>query len=326
MSSEIKIKCRNPHEFLISVVYSLSYASTVRGPALHHSLLGLGYIFSALDIPTIFNISAPDFLLINTQHKTVIAVECKGDIVENSKLDKLKEKFSERVVDAVRSAVQDSAGEYIIEFVIHTFDIYGDYYAKVAHNINKEVGHKVLLWTTTAIPQVRADASTRGPVEYYTLKKYVSSSYVANHNDEDLDRLLTQGILISENDIVCNPLVDPDVSYQVLFYEVSEYILRAAISDRYRGQRVEIVKFVQNIKRDYQSHVKTDRLLDVVIDIFSIFPWLGEVRTSSYEILFKKRPRLDIEDFYNVREKIIGMSDNEAKRYVRELKLKRSKR
>jgi len=303
-------------------MYSLSYASA-GVPVLHYSLLGLGYIFTALDIPSIYNIPAPDFLLVNVQRKIVIAVECKGGIVEDSRL---KKKFSKQVVDAIRSVVQDSKKEYTIEFVIHTFDIYGDYYAKVARAISKETNNIILIWTTTAIPQVRADSSVGGSVEYYTLRKYISPDFNVKHSDKDLDRLLTQGILISENDVVCNPLVNPDVGYQVLFYEVSEYVLRAALSDKYRGQRVRIIDVVHGIKRDYQSTVKTERLLGVVTDVFSVFPWLGEIKTSSYEIAFKKKPRIDIDDFYNVRERIINMNDSEARRYVMKLKAERSRK
>ena len=323
MPSEIKVKCRSPHEFLVSIVYSLSYASTVKGPVLRHSLLGLGYIFTALDTPSVYNIPAPDFLLVNTQRKIVVAVECKSGVVENSKL---KKKFGKRVIDAIRSALQDSKEEFVIEFVIHTFDIYGNRYAKVAHSISRETDSNILIWTTTAAPQVMAGTSVGGSVEHYTLRKYVSSEYTAKHSDEELDRLLTQGILVREDDIACNPLADPDVGYQILFYEISEYVLRAALSDKYRGRRVRVLDLVQDIKRDYQSTVKIERLMRVVIDVLSIFSWLGEVKVSSYEIVFKKRPRIDIDDFYNVREKIVNMSDDEARRYVAKLKAERAKK
>ena len=321
MSSGVSVKCRSPHEFLVSIVYSLSYASTVRGPVLQPSLLELGYIFTALDVPRVYNIPAPDFLLVNTQRKVVIAVECKGEATHDTGLER---KFGGQVVDAIRSVVRDHDGEYTIEFVIHTFDIYGDYYASVAGVINEKLSSDVLIWTTTSSPQIKAGEAPGGYTEHYTLKKYTSPEYSANHNDRNLDEMLTRGILVSENDVVCNPLVDPNVSYQILFYVVSEYVLQAALSNRYRGRRVMVKEFVYNIKRDYQSPVKTDRLIRVMTDVFSVFPWLGEIKAGGAEIEFKKMPRIDIVDFYNVRQKIISMSDKEVRNYVRELGMKRS--
>ncbi len=325
MSSEIKIKCRNPHEFLISIIYSLSYASRKAGPVLHRSLLGLGYIFVALDIPSVFNMPAPDFLLVNTRRKIVVAVECKGDTVEDRKL---KKKFSDPVEDAIKSVVQDDRNEYKIEFVIHTFDIFANHYTHVAHNISEELGKDVLIWTTTAVPQVMADSATGGTAEYYTLRKYTSQNYSVKHYDNELERLLAQGILISESDIACNPLVDPDVEYKVLFYELSEYTLRAALSDKYRGRRIRVVEFTNDIKRDYQSIVKIDRLIGVITDIFEVFHELGEIKRSSMEIVFKKRPRINeefIKKFDDIRKTIINKSESEAKKYIRELKTRRRK-
>ncbi len=320
MSSGVSVKCKSPHEFLVSIVYSLSYASTVRGPVLQPSLLELGYVFTALDVPWVYNIPAPDFLLINTQRKVVIAVECKGEATDDTGLER---KFSSQVVDAIRSIVRDHDSEYKIEFVIHTFDIYGDYYSKVARVINEKLSNDVLIWTTTSSPQIKAGEAPGGYTEHYTLKKYTSPEYSVNHSDKILDEMLTRGILVSENDIVCNPLVDPNVGYQILFYVISEYVLQAALSDRYRGRRVMMTEFVYNIKRDYQSPVKTDRIIRVVIDILSVFPRLGEIKAGGAEIEFKKMPRIDITDFDNIRQKILSMSDKEARNYVRELGMKR---
>jgi len=320
LSTDIKVKCRDPHEFLISVIYSLSYASTVKGPMLHRSLLDLGYTFTALDIPSIFRMPAPDLLLVSRLKKTVIAVECKGGTVEGSNL---RSKFSDKVVEAIRHIVHDRKGEYRVEFVVNTFDIYADHYMDVIQEISKDSGKDILLWTTSAVPQVMADSTVGSPAEYYTLRKYVTPSYSVRHIDNDLDELLTQGVLIGEDKIVCNSLVNPEVRYPVLFYEVSGYILHTALSDRYRGQRIKIMDFVNSIKCDYQSPVERDRLRRVIIDVFEVFPELGEVKSSSQEIVFKRRPRINIERFYEIREKIVNMTTNDAKRYVRELKTER---
>ncbi len=324
MSSKIKIKCKNPHEFLISVIYSLSYASTVRGPPPYPSFLGLGYIFTALDIPSIYNMPAPDFLLVNTQRRIVIAVECKGDTVTDVIL--IRKKFSDQVIDAIRTVVHDTKGEYEIEFVIHTFDIYTNYYTNAILNIREHVSKNVFLWTTSAVPQIMANQSIGGYTEAYTLRKPFLRENDIEHTDRDLEKLLTGGIGINESEIVCNSLADPEAEYPVLFYEISEYILRMAFTERYRGEKIRITELVHQIKRDYQSPIKMERLRKIIIDIFTVFPELGDVKTSSDTVVFKKRPRINTDKFYNIREEIKEMSSSEAKRYVRELIEKRKKR
>jgi len=323
LSSNVKIKCKNPHEFLISVIYSLSYASTVR-PILHHSLLGFGYVFTALDVPSIYNMAAPDFLLVNARQRIAIAVECKGDIVSDT--EKIRQKFSDQVIDAIRTVIHDTRGEYEIEFVIHTFDTYVNHYANMILDIREHVNRKVFLWTTSAVPQIMANQSIGGYTEIYTLKKPYLAGHDIKHIDSELDGLLTQGIGISESEIICNPLTDPEAEYSVLFYEISEYILRMALTDRYRGQEIMITELANHIKRDYQSPIKIDELIRVVRDVFNVFPELGEVKTSSYTVVFKKKPRINTDEFYNIREKIKGMGNKEAKSYVRELIEKRRKR
>ncbi len=321
MTSNAINECNSPHDFLTSIVFSLSYASTGRGPMLQSSLLELGYTFTALEVPGIYNMPAPDFLLVNNHRKIVIAVECKGDIISKDKLvSKLKRKFSREIVDVIRSVARDKNNEYTIEFVIHTFDTYGNYYVNIAQAINKDVDSSVIIWTTTEKPQIKAGESFGDYSKHYTLRKYDSSEYDINHVDGTLNDILSQGIIISERDIVCNPLVNPDVGYPTLFYYISEYILLAALSDKYRGKRLLMNEFISLIKHDYQSPIKRERIYGVIRDILSVFPWLAKIRGGGAEIEFKKIPRIDIDSFYNVKEKIISLGDEEARRFIRNSK------
>ena len=68
--------------------------------------------------------------------------------------------------------------------------------------------------------------------------------------------------------------------------------------------------------------------MGVITDIFEVFPELGEVKRSSLEIIFKKRPRINdefIRRFYDVRKTLVSMSDTEAKKYIRDIKIKKKK-
>jgi len=322
----LKLKCRSPHEFLTSIVYSLSYAPPKRGSVLRQSLLEHGYIFTAMDMSFIYNKPAPDFLLVNKPQKIVLAVECKGNIISDNRTDKILRKFNDEVFNAINAIVHDNNGEFETEIVIHTFDIYAEDYVDVAEYIKSSLDMNVILWTTTASPQVIASPSTGEHEECYTLRKYLSSRYSANHKDNSLDKLLHGGIVIRENEIICNPLVDPDVEDSILFYEISDYLLRTALLDEYRGTSIQAIILTQKIKHDYQSPIPVGRIIKIIQCVFEVFPWLGTFKSSENRIIFKKKLSPKIEEFWDIRNKVLRMNKKEFWEYIRKIIEERSSR
>ncbi len=140
---EIKLPCFDPHKFLISLIYSLSYAPIGASRRGHPgSLLELGYIFTSIDIPAFFNIPGPDLLLVNKIKKIVLAIDCKGS-VDTGNIDgatkRIIEKFSKKSEEYIRLLLNDTTKDYIIENVIYTNLKIFDYNVYVGSFGNKEI-------------------------------------------------------------------------------------------------------------------------------------------------------------------------------------------
>ncbi len=313
-NSIIKVKCRSPHEFLASLIYSLSYASLRGGAPLPNSLIELGYFFTAIDTVEIYNMPAPDFMLINKAKKIALVIECKGDIVDE---EKVKRKFTESTELLIRgvldSLTEGKGSKFLVEYGLLIFDIHADYYVNIASRIRSPDGNKLFIWIVSARPQTMASTTGLGSSQLYTLRKYVTKDYSYEHADRELDERLSGGITVNEVDIICNPLMNPETDYPILFQEIAIYIFQLAIQRRY--EKVRIAELVRRIKHDYQSPIKSSTIDRVIRDVIGVFPELGELQAGGI-IKFKKRLQINIDEFHEVIERIASMDNRNARVYV----------
>lgn len=313
MTQPIKTKCQTPHEFLISIIYSLSYTSSLVNIAVTSgSFIELGYVFSSIDIPGVTQFPAPDLLLINKPKKIIIAVECKSDIISSENPAKnIAQKFSGDFEESIRTLLEDQEKTYKIENVIHTFDIYAPKYAEIIREASEISGKDIILWHTTAESQI---ISNKKGTEAYTLKKHPGKT----HTDQELENLLNKGIIISEDQIICNPLIDINPPYHVIFLEIAQYLITNLI--KYREQKVYLIDLVKKIKYDYQSPIRRDRLFQILQEVLKVFPELGELKARGNIVKFKKQPKLEaaIEKLEKIRKEIPA-NNNAAKKYIRNI-------
>ena len=294
----------------MSIIYSLSYrVKSIGHSFIPSSFIELGYVFSSIEIPGIRNIPAPDLLLINKTRKIVIALECKSDVTS---IKEILKKFSNEVESSIRILLEDKEKVYVIEYVLHTFDIYAEKYEEeISKMTNKQ---KIFLWSTTARSQVLYPEG----YETYTLRKHPIKKFNFKHTDEKLEEMLSNGIAIKEDQIVCNPLLDINPPYRVVFFEVIRYISGKALS--LRGQEIPLKKLVEDIKQDYQSPISREFLFRVIKDVLKVFDELAELKSSESIAYFKKKPKLDaFQEKYDKLYKEMPQDDHSAKRYIRNL-------
>ncbi|MHA1505969.1 MAG: hypothetical protein ACTSR0_02085 [Candidatus Asgardarchaeia archaeon] len=236
--------CRTAHDFLISLLYSISYTS---GPTSRPgSLLELGYIFSTLDIPGIFNISAPDVLLINKAKKIVLAIECKSGAVDP---DNIINKFGDEVQEAIRTLLKDDTKKFRIEFGIFTYEkLVGDF-ESIVQKLRSSTTYELFIWYTTERPLFLPDGSTQA----FFIRKHFSDDFRYVHSDSILDNYLTNGIIVREDQIRCNHLADKDAERPAIFYELSLFLLQRAVQKP--GETVFLHDLTDEIKVNYQSPI-----------------------------------------------------------------------
>nr|MDO8044842.1 hypothetical protein [Candidatus Baldrarchaeota archaeon] len=306
--------CRTAHDFLISLLYSISYTS---GPTYYFSkpgsLLELGYVFSTLDIPSIFNISAPDVLLINKAKKIVLAIDCKSDTVDP---DNIVRKFGYEFQEAIRVLLRDDAKEFRMEFGVFTFEKYVRDFENIVMQIRSNTTYELFIWYTTERPLFIPDENAQA----FFIRKYFSNSFHYNHCDNILDDYLTNGIIIREDQIRCNNLADKDAERPAVFYEVSLFLFQRAIQKP--GETIFLGKLIDEIKANYQSPVSRRVLIGVIRDIIEVFPQIAELEEKSMLVKFKKQKlkNFNIEEFQSIRQKVLYMNEKEYYEFIKNLK------
>ena len=310
---------RTAHDFLISLLYSISYTS---GPTYYSSrpgsLLELGYVFSTLDIPGIFNISAPDVLLINKAKKIVLAIECKSGTVDP---DNIVKKFGDDVQEAIRILLKDENKEFHMEFGIFTYEKFVGDFESIVQKIRLNTTYELFIWYTTERPLFLPDGSTQA----FFIRKHFSDDLLYIHSDSTLDNYLTNGIIVREDQIRCNHLADKDAERPAIFYEVSLFLLQRAVQKP--GETVFLRDLIDEIKVNYQSPISRSVLQEVIKDVFEVFPQIAEQERSGV-VKFKKRKlsNLNIEEFHSIRQRALCMDEKEYKEFIKSLRKEREKK
>lgn len=316
-----EIKCEDPHVFLTSVIYSLSYSATqtaISGqPA---SFIELGYIFTSLDVPAVTNIPAPDLLLVNKVKKIVLAVDCKTGIVEPENLEK---KFSEDTDNIIRQLLSDNRQEYVIEHGVFTFEDCCRDFEKITKKIYETTGKKFFIWYTSRRGQILSDEA----IEVFPVKKYASSTYNYVHVDEDLDKIISRGLSIKEDRIRCNPLLDPHPKYRLVFLELAMYLIQISLKMIDQEKEIVIYRLTKMIKSDYQSPIQHATLRKILIDVVMVFNEIAELKANNTIIVFKKKPKYNsvLEKYYKI-FKEMPKDCGKARQYIKDLINKRKNR